>query len=136
MCNNSLIYLATPTTASVTSGGTMPLTTIVRRRGRSINAESDNIILSAPGYYKVTATATFTAPAPGTVSLEIRKDGLAIQGLTASTTITTATTEIRSLTISGIVRVMCCGGAETLTIINTGEAIDVSNITFDVEYLD
>lgn len=136
MCNNSLIYLTTPSAASVPANGVLPLTTIVRRRGSSIQQSNDSVVLGAPGYYRVSVSATFTAPAAGVVSLSIRQDGVQIQGATASTTITTATTEVRSLSFSAIVRVPCCGSPVTLTVVNNGVAITTSNIAFDVEYLD
>lgn len=136
MCNNSLIYLATPNANSVAANGILPLTTIVRKRGGSIQQSNDSIVLGASGYYKVSLTATFTAPAAGVVSLQLSQDGVAVQGATASTTITTATTEVRSLSIDAIVRVSCCGGPVTLTILNSGVAINTSNIAINVEYLD
>lgn len=136
MCNNSLIYLVTPTTASVAQGGVLPLTTIVRRRGSSIQQSNDSIVLGAPGYYHVSTTVTFTAPAAGTVTLSLRQDGTQIQGGVASTTITTATTEVRSLNLNAIVRIPCNSSPVTLTVVNTGVAITTSNIAIDVEYLD
>jgi len=136
MCNNSLIYLATPSTASVAANGVLPLTTIVRRRGSSIQQSNDSIILGAPGYYHVSITATFTAPAAGDVTLQLRQDNLPVTGATASTTITTATTEVRSLSFNAVVRVPCCGSTVTLSVVNTGVAINTSNIAINVEYLD
>ena len=135
MCNNSLIYLATPTPASVLQGGVLPLTTIVRRRGSSIQQSNDSIILGASGYYRVSITETFTAPAAGTVSLQVKQDNVSVVGGTASTTITTATTEVRSLSLDCIVRVNCCNGPVTLSFINAGVAINTSNIAVNVEYL-
>lgn len=134
MCNNSLIYMITPTESSVVSGGVLPLTTIARRRGQAIVAQANSVFLANPGYYKVNATVTFTAPVAGNVAIELQKTGVAVPGITASTTITTATTEIRSIALSGIVRV-ACGETASLSLVNTGVAIDSSNISFDVEYL-
>jgi len=136
MCNNSLIYMITPTVTDIASGSVLPLSTIARRRGRSITSETDSILLNTPGYYKVTATITFTAPAAGDVTIELRKDGIAVPGITASETITTATTEIRTVTLSGIVRIPCCCDSASLSLVNTGVAITTSNISIDVEYLD
>ena len=136
MCNNSLISLATPSVSPVAVNGVLPLSTIVRRRSSAIQQSNDSIVLNAPGYYRVSVTATFTAPAAGVVTLELRQDGLPVQGATASTTITTATTEVRSLSLDAIVRVPCCGGPVTLTVLNTGVAINTSNIAINVEYLD
>ena len=136
MANNSLIYLVTPTVASVAQDGVLPLTTIVRRRGACIQQANDSIILSASGYYRVSVSETFTAPAAGVVILQIRQDNNPVTGGTASASIVTATTEVDSLTAESIIRVNCCNGPVTLTFINTGVAITTSNIAVNVEYLD
>ena len=136
MANNSLIYLVTPTVASVAQYGVLPLTTIVRRRGACIQQANDSIILSASGYYRVSVSETFTAPAAGVVILQIRQDNNPVTGGTASASIVTATTEVDSLTAESIIRVNCCNGPVTLTFINTGVAITTSNIAVNVEYLD
>ena len=136
MCNNSLIYLASPNPTSVIQGATLPLNTIVRRRGCSIQSSNDSIVLGTSGYYHVSVTETFTAPAAGTVILQARQDNLPITGATASTTITTANTEVRSLSYDFIVRVNCCNGPVTLSFVNSGVAINTSNIAVAVEYLD
>lgn len=82
------------------------------------------------------ASVTFTAPTAGTISLQLQKNGIDVPGITASTTITTASTEVRTLNISGIVRLNCAEGVATLNILNAGEGITLNNAAFDVEYLD
>ena len=136
MCNNSLIYLVTPTVSEVAENGILPLTTIVRRRGASIQQSNDSIVLGAPGYHHVSVSVTFTAPAAGDVTVTLLQNGTPVQGATASTTITTATTEVRSLSFDAIVRVPCCGSPAILTVVNEGVAITTSNIAVAVEYLD
>ena len=134
--NNSLIYLTTPSTANVAADGVLPLTTIVRRRGASIQQSNDSVVLGAPGYYHVSVNATFTAPVAGDVTFELRQDNLPVSGGTATTTITTALTETRSLSFEAIIRVTCCSAPVTLSIVNTGVSITTSNISLAVEYLD
>lgn len=130
------IYLITPTTASITAGGVLPLTSVARRQcGCVTQLGSDSVILQRPGYYKVTATDTFTAPAAGVVTLRLTQDGQPVPGAVASTSITTATTEVGSLAISAIVRVPVGLGASTLQLVNDGVAVTTSNISLDVEYL-
>jgi len=130
------IYLITPTTASVTAGGVLPLTSVARRQcGCVTQLGSDSVILQRVGYYKVTATITFTAPATGTVSLRLTQDGQAVPGAIAATSIETATTQVASLAVSAIVRVPYGLGASTLQLVNDGVAITTSNISLDVEYL-
>lgn len=134
--NNSLIYLATPSVAEVASGGVLPLSTIVRRRGCAVQQSNDSIVLGAPGYYHVTVATTFTAPATGIVTLELRQDGLPVQGATASASIVTANTEVGSLSFDAIVRVPCGYSSVTLTVVNTGVAVNTSNIAITVKYQD
>lgn len=135
MCNNSLIYLTTPSAATVDANGVLPLTTIVRRRGSSVQQSNDSIVLGAPGYYHVSVNATFTAPVAGVVTFELRQDNLPVSGGTASTSITTATTENGNISFESIIRVPCYAAPVTLSVINTGVAITTSNIAVSVEYL-
>ena len=135
MCNNSLIFLTTTTEASVLANGVIPLTTIQRRRGKTIQNGTNSILLNLPGYYKVTGTITFTAPVAGNIAVQLQKNNSDVSGITSSTTITTATIEIRTLNISGLVRVYCNEGITTLTLVNAGLAITVQNVALDVEYL-
>ena len=132
---NSLIYLITTTDESVLANGIIPLETIARRRGCVCEQSGNGIVLNRPGYYKVTGSITFSAPAGGVVEIDATKNGVAIPGITSSTTITTANTEVRTVNVSGIIRVICGEGAPTIALLNSGVAIDVSNVSFDIEYL-
>lgn len=132
---NSLIYLATTTTSSIASGGILPLSNIIRRKGCLIEQSNDSVLLKAPGYYRISITATFTAPASGVATLQVRQDGVKVQGATASTTISTATTEVRSISFDTIVRVPYCGSPSIITFINSGIDLTTSNIAVNVEYL-
>ena len=133
--SNSLIMMTTTTASSVLANGIIPLTTINRRRGGVVNGGTNSVLLGRPGYYKINANITFTAPAAGIVAVKLQKSGLDVVGATASTTITTATTEVRSLSISALVRVFCNEDLATLTLVNNGVAITTSNVEIDVEYL-
>lgn len=127
----SLIMAITNTAQSILAGGIVPLTTISRRKGQCINLNSNSITITKPGYYKVSGTVTFTASTAGDVSLELLKNDLAVSGITASGTVTTATTEINTLAIDGIIRVFCNETA-VLTLVNTGVAIDTSNVELSI----
>lgn len=132
---DNLIFMITPTTETVVSGSVLPLTTIARRTGRIIRSGNNSILLGAPGYYKVTATATFTAPTAGDAEIKLQKASTDVPGIVAGTTVATATTEINSLTISGVVRVLPFESVATITILNSGVDITTSNISIDIEYL-
>lgn len=132
---DNLIYMITPATASVPANSVLPLTTIARRTGRILKSSSDSIILGAPGYYKVTATITYTAPEAGVASFKMQKASIDIPGITASESVITPETEYHTVTLSGVIRIMPFDCASVLTILNSGIAITTSNISFDVEYL-
>lgn len=137
MSCKSLIYVATTTPSAVVANGTLPLATIVRRRGRDVNLSGNSIAITDTGsnYYLVTVTATFTAPVAGTIALALQQNGVAVTGATASTTITTATTEVRSLSFSAIVRTFNDCTIDSLTVVNSGLAATFSNIAVAVEKL-
>lgn len=134
MSCKSLIDVATTTSSAVVANGVLPLTTIVRRRGNDVNLSGNSVALTDCGsnYYFVNVTATFTAPVEGTVTLNLQQNGVNVTGATASTTITTATTEIRSLSFSAIVRTLNNVGIDSLTIVNAGVAATFSNIDMAV----
>lgn len=134
-CIQTAIYAITPTAATVLAGGALPLATTARRITPRIELGSDSITTSVPGYYEVTATVTFTAAAAGDVTITAFQNGIAIPGLTATETITTPDTEVRTITIHGIVRVRCEPLA--LTLVNASEvAITTSNVSLSVIRID
>lgn len=132
---NGLIYLVTQTSESVLANGLIPLETIARRRGCSCQKNGDGVTLTKAGYYKITGSITFTAPVAGVVTITARKNGIDIPSIQASTSVTTATTQVSTLNVNGIIRVMCGEGEPTITLVNSGVAITLSNVSLDVEYL-
>lgn len=137
MSCKSLISVATTSSAAVVTNGVLPLGTIVRRRGNEVNLSGNSVAITDCGsnYYLVVVTATFTAPVAGVVKLDLQQNGTAVTGATASTTITTADTEVRSLSFTAIVRTFNCQGIDNLTIANTGVGATFSNIAMQVEKL-
>lgn len=135
MSCNSLIDVATTTSTSVLANGVIPFSTIVRRRGREIGQAGSAVAISDCGsnFYLVNVTATFTAPVAGDVTLTLQQNGSAVIGGTASTTITTATTETRSLSFSAIVRTYNSQSiVDVLTLVNSGVAITLLNVAMSV----
>lgn len=137
MSCKSLISVATTSSASVVTNGLLPLGTIVRKRGNEINLSGNSVAITDTGsnYYRVSVTATFTVPVAGDVTLALLQNGTAVTGATASTTITTADTEIRSLSFEAIVRTFNCCGLDSLSIASTGVGATFSNIAMQVEKL-
>lgn len=129
MACKSNIYAVNTTATAVTANSTVPVSTIVRRYGCGTNLLGNAVTLNEPGYYLVNVAATFTAPAAGVVALTLQDDGVQVPGATAATTITTASTENRSVAFSAIVRVMCGSAPDALTLVNTGVAATYSNVS-------
>ncbi len=132
----SLIYLTTTAPTSVgATNGVVPLLTIQRKSGCTLETNLNSVLLKKAGYYKVVATITFTTPAAGLVSIQAQKNNASINGMSASATVTTATTEVNTITITGIVRVLCSEAPAVFTLINTGIPITVSNVSLAIEYV-
>lgn len=134
MSCKSLIDVATTTSTAVIANGILPLQTIVRRRGCDINMSGNSVAITDCGsnFYLVTVTATFTAPAAGVVTLNLQQNGVNVVGATASATVTTAATEVRSLSFSAIVRTFNNNSIDALTVVNAGVAATFSNIDISV----
>lgn len=137
MSCKSLINVATNTSSSVVASGTLPLTTIIRRRGNDVNLSGNSVAITDCGsnYYLVAVTATFTAPVAGVATLNLQQNGVNVNGATASTTITTATTEVRSLSFTTIIRTFNNVGIDSIAVVNNGIALTFSNIDMIVEKL-
>ncbi len=135
MSCKSLIDVATTTSTSVLANAVIPFSNTVRRRGGEIVQSGTGVAISDCGsnFYLVNVTVTFTAPVAGTVTVALQQNGTAVVGGTASTTITTATTEVRSLSFAAIVRTYNSQNIiDTLTLLNSGVAITVSNADMTV----
>lgn len=132
----NLIDAGTNIPVTVNTNGIIPITTIVRRFNRTkatseINTNANSVIIDTKNCcqprYNVWATITFTAPAAGDVTFAIYQDGVAIPLATATTTITTADTEVRTLALKTSIKAKGCA-TSAITIVNTGAiAVDVTN---------
>lgn len=135
-CNvQSALFAITPTAANVAAGGALPLTTVARRITPRIQLGSDSANVAVPGYYELNATITFTADAAGDVTIAAYQNGEAIPGIIATETITTADTETRTITLTGLVRVRCEPIAITLVNVSA-VAIATSNIALSLVRID
>lgn len=132
----NLIYITTNTSNEVVANSIIPLTTIQRKYGCATIPAMNGVILNKPGYYKLNASVTFTAPEAGDVEIVAQKSGVDLVGMSATTTITTASTEVRTLNINGIIRINCNDVLSTINLVNVTSDITVQNVSLDIEYLD
>lgn len=129
------LYIATTTSTAVATNGIVPFNTTVRRRGLQIQRGGAGAVIEDCGsnYYDVDVSVTFTAPVAGVVTLKLQQNGADVIGATGSSTITTATTEVRTITFPATIRTFVSGAIDTLTVVNTGVAITISNATMRIK---
>ena len=128
----ALIYTANTSEMEVPIGNTIPVGSIIRRYGRCIEATGSAVNLSEPGYYLVDMSATVTAAAAGDVMLALTQNGVPVPGAVAGTTITTANTQMADMSISALVRVMCCDTANLSVLVDGASAPTVQNMALRV----
>lgn len=135
----SYVKTVNSNTTSVLANSVVPIgTTLVTGFDRSnIERVGNSVVIydRCSNGYKITANVTFTAPVAGTITLVMQQNGSDITGATASTTVTTATTEVRNLSFSTIVKSTSGSINDVITLLTGSLAITTSNIEFDVERL-
>lgn len=126
------IYVAYTTTGTaVADGGTLPLSTIVRRYGCAVNLSGNTIRLTENGYYDVEATVTLQATAATSAyTVTLYQDGVPVNGATASG-VAAAEGDLITLPIAALVRVQC--NPSLLYLVVSGTAAETANTAFVVE---
>lgn len=124
----SNIYMVNNNAVSVGENSNIPLGNIVRRYGCDIDGNSNGVNLKTCGYYYISGTITFTAPAAGNAEIAVNDDGNTVLGMDKTITVSTAGTEVVTLPISGVVRVFRNSAPDTITLINKGIAIDMTDL--------
>ena len=101
---------------------------------------ANDISLQHSGIYHLTATFVVSAPAAGTVTVQLLLNGETVEGSFASETITTATTELRTMVIDYYVLVDkdCILNtestvAQTISFENTGDDATFTSVVVNVE---
>ena len=130
--SKSLIYSANTSGVTPAIGSTVPVGSIIRRKGNCIDANGSAVNLREPGYYAVAISATLTADAVGTVTLNLQQNGVNVPGATASVAITTAGTQVENVAIVAIIRVLCCGDAALSVSVGGTTAPTISNMAITV----
>lgn len=126
----NVIYMTNTGTTSVGSNTIIPIN-VARKKGNFITSSGNSITLKRPGYYHVSGSITFQAAA-GLADFDIEKNGVMVDGLTAS--VSTAASTTYNVAFDGVVRVYCYEQNAILTLVNEGVAITASNVALTVEY--
>lgn len=128
--SKSVIYAANSTQQNFVASGTIiNFGSIVRKYGCNLNLSGGNVVIDGSGYYDVDVNVSFTSAA-GTVTVQVYKDGVAIQGATAI--VTAAATTSYSVTIPCLTRETCCCES-TITVVISGTAGTIDNASIVVE---
>ena len=128
----SAIYMTNTNSTNVPAGSVIP-NTINKCCGQSIVWFGNAAIIRRPGYYKVNITVTCTAAEADIVTLNLQKNGVNVPGITASETFSTANTEVRTLSLQGIIRVLCHEGNPIFTLVNSSDvAITTTNVSISI----
>lgn len=132
----SALYTVNQSAQNVAVNGVINLGTIARRFGQNLNLNGDGITVAGAGYYEVNASITVAPTAAGNVTVTMYKDGVPVQGASASET-AAAANDLVNLSIISIVRenCPCCESISNLTFVLTGTAAAVSNIATTTEKL-
>ena len=122
------------------------LGSVYRKYCRRVNGvktfefDSSEVILQRSGVYHITATAVASGAAAGDLTLSLFENGIAIPGAFSTQTITTPTTELRTLVIDYYVMVdtTCVLGCNSvvnkaISLVNTGVEATYSSVVLNVE---
>lgn len=127
------IQIANIVSTATAVGAVINLGTVQHRQNKcALSGSASGVILREPGYYTISATVTFTAPAAGNVTVVGRLNGEQLAGVTATETITTPNTEVRTVALTGLVYIPCGSAPATLTLANTGVASTITNVSVTV----
>ena len=142
MTKTNFIGVKNSTPQSIAVGGAIDLGAIYRKyvtkcqNGlNTFEANDENLTLQHSGFYKVTAVVTFTAPTAGDVTLQFAENGVPILGASATETLTTASTEFRTITLDylfvvskGYVECSLTNLIKNISIISSAIPITVTNV--------
>ncbi len=107
---------------------------------KTFNPTNTDITLQATGMYHVTAVFKAAGSVAGDITIQLNENGVATPAMSATETITTATTEIRTFVIDGYVKVdntqvLCQTVVEpvVLSFTNTGVGATITSAVVNVE---
>ena len=134
--SKSALYVVNTSNQEVAVDGIITPGTIVRRFGPNLGLAGNAIQVAGAGYYEFNASITAAATAAGEVTVTMYKDGVPLQGATASET-AAAGGDYVNISLSAIVReyCSCCDGLSNFTFVLTGIESTITNVAITVEKL-
>jgi hypothetical protein len=131
----SVLYLVNNTTQTVLENGTVVPGTVIHRNCQSQATLSGNSInIVGTGYFNVDVSVTLAGSEAGNAVIQLYKDGAAVPGAIGTQTITTASTEYRTISFSAeILRQCACAGMASVTLVNTGIGVTITNVAIRIK---
>ena len=126
----SLIQTTNQTTQTVEENGIISLGSVLRRYGCNCRLSGNAIEIVGQGYYTVDVDVTVIPTAAGAVTVALFNDNVQIPSAIAYGT-GEAESPI-SFSISTTIRQMCCDSTDSLTVVLTDGAGQVSNVSVRV----
>lgn len=141
-----LIGIKNTSTQTVLADGIVNVGSVYRRaevspcKTPTFLATANGVTLNRSGIYHLTATFVASAPAAGVVSVQMLLNGAVVDGAIASETITTATTELRTLVIDYYILVdkdlvldTISTVAQTVTFENVGDDATFDSVVVNID---
>lgn len=142
-----LLGVRNTTSQTVPALGTINIGSVYRRYCkknqcgvRTFDATATSVSLQQQGIYHITATLVTSAPAAGDVTVQLLINGNTVQGASSTETITTATTEFRTLVIDYYALVDDINllgnnttAVDTISLQNTGVEATFTNVVLNID---
>lgn len=129
--SKSAIYTVNATPTSVIANDVIPLGGTVRRFGCNVAQDGNTIVLTGKGYYLINATVTLTPTAAGNIGVSLTKDGVAVIGGTATSSVSTVGDSI-AIPVNVIVRNPCECDSSLISFVLDTTSADVETISVSV----
>ena len=130
------IYTVNTSQTTVETNNVLPLGNVVKRPcNRNImlsGSNTINIIDKYENYYDIVVSATFTAADAGDVTLTLLQNNVPVIGGTATQTITTADTQVASISFKSTIRSSAGCNVDQIQILNAGIPATFSNISINI----
>ena len=134
------------TTQNVVENGNVQLGSVYRKYCKRINGTrtfdfiGEDVILQQNGIYHITVTAVVSAAEAGNVTLSLFENGVQAPGALSTETITTPTTELRTLvidyyTLVDTTTILGCTSTinKELSLVNTGIEATYTSVTMNID---
>lgn len=127
----SLIQLANQSTQVIAENSIINLGSVIRRYGCGCRLSGNAVEITGDGYYKIDGVVTVAPTGAGTVTVAAYNNGVQIPGVIASGNAAAASPV--TLPLVGALRLGCCSGADSITLVLLEGAGNITNVSLRIE---